>query len=448
MMFVAIRDFVSRHRNKLVVAGVTVASVALVSKLVERKIIDWQDQQTKKIVEQQKRKEHYERTLDTTHGVLHRLLPTLRKVIEENLDCDLFVQKIRDEPQNKKQLWQQLRDIGFGRAICTIICTSLIAATSHVVMMIFAANTIDNDVSEDRDLDESKRKSMAPEVQSRYLIILQNLIESFVPSLISKIMKHVGNTVSSLPLNRELSLAQLESILQEITISVTTDRERFELDGPESAEYVVLPWSRYLQEPDQIVTMPETNTQLRRLYLMTVDVLNTDDFIEVVNTLVQVGLNFVLDEMATHYYNIHFDAVNKVPQVKTNSEIVEIKDENALTLEGTSANADNLKKDQECFSEVDKIESNVGSASSSSVRGESCSANPTKSISVSDPLVSSTLKSTVVKLTPSLSRVLESAIPKGDQHSVSTNNSLYQRLIICSQLEALAYNVYDSIVFS
>ncbi|KAF2366021.1 Peroxin-3, partial [Trinorchestia longiramus] len=418
-MFASIRGFLYRNRRKFLWAGAAAGGAVLVSKLVEIKLRQWQETEAKKLMEQQRRKRHYERTLETTRISLHQLLPNVRKVLETELDSEVFIRAIKEHPERKREYWEQLKLVGFGRSLCMAVCSAVIAAISHVLMTVLAAHTLDGNTP--------------IEVQTRFLSSLQGLVEEKLPRLVEKIMAVASKTVTPIPLTRKLTMNQLEIILQEVSLAITNNREV--CDGHVDAKdpVSILPWSRYLKEPEPIHEIPQYNEQLRKMYLVTVDVLNTDDFNDVVNTLAQVGVSYVLDEMAAFYFSSCFPDQHKSQE--SNQHCVE---------ESSQKNDDG--------DQVKRSETGCEDSSASSVAPCGSGADTSKKVECPGGGFSTNNPSCVlVKLVPILSGVLHIALPNLPANGTSPAcniNSFYHRIIACSQLETLAFSVYDALVLT
>lgn len=445
-MFSAVKDFLRRHRRKFLFAGVTIGGFTLLCKFAERKLIEWQDEQARKLLEQQKRKQHYERTLETTRVTVLQLLPNIRKSIERELDSDTFIQAIKDQPEKKRELWQELKLIGFGRTVCTVVCTAVAAPVAHVMMMVLAANSLDSTTSstEEPSSDKHLQKVLSLEVQTKYMSSLQNLIEEQMTGLITKIMEVTRNTLASLPLTGKLTLPQLESILQQITLSITNNRQNSEFPlETASSGTAVLPWSQYLKEPAANTLIPEFNDKLKNMHLLTVDILNTNDFNDVVCTLVQVGLNYILDEMAAFYFNSQFISQKLINETKPDA---------------SESNA-RLSPAKSSISQTDPTDQSksvwaaaTGEAEQNRTSGEMISACDASNNSSSCCNSAEIATCVVVKLVPILSGIVHKALPTArqlpGQLPDSSAAAFYNSLFVCSQLEALAYNVYDTLVLS
>ena len=460
-MFAYVRDFLYHHRRKFYFSGALLGGLTLLGKVAQHKLLSWQEQHAQQLLLQQKRKQHYERTLNTTHVTLLKLLPNICKVLDRELDSNILLQAIKDQPHLKRQLWHQLKMVGFGRSVCTVVCGALVAPTVHVVMMILAANTLDNDVL---DGDKEQQRSLSVEVQAKYLSCLQNLIEEQLPDLVSRIMHITTNSLSTLPLDRQLTLPQLESILEQIVLSITNNKDTS--SGVDNTA-TILPWSKYVKESECCLSHPEYTQQLHNMHLITVDILNTDDFNEVVNTLVQVGLNYVLDEMAAYYFSSQQSDEQSVIAHPVDSksdeqhqEFFEIKHSNG-SMEKLDSESNTIKacvtdnvKSAVCFDQkqtvcCDESESNAEENVREQLAGnlpEDCAPTvlPVSTTLEQEKTAPAAVTCRVVKLVPLLTRLPHLAFPRLGQ----TETEYYGRLLLCTQLEALAYNIYDMLMLT
>lgn len=408
-------------------------------KYAERKLIQWQEENAKKIIEQQRRKEHYDNTLETTRVTLANIITNLKKVLERELNYDVLIHAIKDQPTRKLELWEELKIVGFSRTICSVVCTAFAASASHVMVMVLAANALDN--NNRRQCDEGATM----QVQTHYLDCLRDLIEEQMSLLVSRIVRIITKHVKALPLTSQLTLSQVESLLQQVVLEITNDKcsskghQVIDISSTSTAA-TVLPWSQYLNEPRAVTENPAGNDILRKMHLMTVDIMNTDDFFDVTNTLIQVGLDYVLDVLTEHYYNIR--PPEATPKIKQGLECEEVDSGPKTSLKTGDENSQN------CLNT-----STIGGTTNCSSNGTHLDTNNAFPANPPNPQTFNTLPHpfnvnevslVVAKLVPFLSAVLHKTLVS----NVTQSNGYLNRLLMCTQLESMTYNVYDALVLS
>ena len=418
-MFSSIGNFLYRHRRKFLFTGITVGGITLLSKYAEHKLHKWQEESTRKILLQQRRKTHYERTLNATRVMLLELMPNLRKIIEKEVDTESVVEALKERPDNKRELWKKLIHLSFARTICSIVSMAFAAPVAHVVMMVLSSRTL--------DVQDDSSKMASPEIQAQYLACFQNLIEEQMSVLVSRIVKIVEETLGDISLTTSITLPVLESYLQRITLAVTSDKASYA--SSQGAAYIaptVLPWSQYLKSPEPICGKAEANKLLKDMHFTTLDVLSTDDFSDVVNTLVQVGMNFVLDEFAhNNLYTLPRKQETDIPAYRP----PKIPADEGEIYVNPSDGLDTTNH-------------------------ESLFAGPrmttTNNVPHEEPFDVNKCSVVLCKMAPILSGMPSNILPDPQKvHLVPEGvlgSGYYNRLVVCSQLEALSFNVYDALI--
>ncbi|KAG7166482.1 peroxisomal biogenesis factor 3-like [Homarus americanus] len=295
-MFARVKDFLYRHRRKFVIGGAIIGGVAVLSRYAEFKLLEWHDQQTRILMEKQKKRQHYENTHRTANATVLSLSLNMKEVISKELDADILLQAVREQPQHKHSIWEQLKIVGFSRAISTVYIASLVASAVRVQLMLLAGYTFG-------DVIQSCHAGapISQTLQQKYLSVLHYLVEKGIPKLTSQVTQAVTHIVTGLPLGRPLTLSQLEAIFQEIKLILAGENSSQD-DLYERKITKLEPWSRYVFEAP---VPPEGDSgEDRILYNMLIetdDIIDSEDFSTVVDTLIQHGFNHLLDRMADFY---------------------------------------------------------------------------------------------------------------------------------------------------
>lgn len=277
------------------VGGVIIGGAALLSRYAERKLLEWHDQQTRSMLEKQKKRQHYENTYRTANATVMSLSGSMKEVLSKELDAESLLQAVREQPQHKRSIWEQLKVVGFSRAISTVYIASLVGAAIRVQLMLLGGYTFG-------DLIHSGHAGspISQTLQQKYLTAVHFLVEEGIPKLVQHITQVVTRIVTGIPLNRPLTLTQLEGIFHEIRLAVAG-----ETTAPDDTcirRQKVEPWSKYvLQLPLPPDGESEEEKVLYNMLIETSDILDSDDFCTVMDTLLQHGFNVLLDRVADFY---------------------------------------------------------------------------------------------------------------------------------------------------
>lgn len=391
-MFSRIRSFLSRHKRKFIIGGAIVGGVALLSRYAEYKLLQWHEQQTRTMLEKQKKHHHYENTQRTANATVMSLAGSMREVVCRELDTDALLQAVRDQPEHKLAIWEQLKIVGFSRAISVVYISSLVASAIRVQLMLLGGYTYG-------DLIQSGHAGIpiSQGLQQKYLAAVHYLVEEGVPRLAHHVTRAVTRIVTGLPLTRSLTLSQLEAIYQEVRLSLAGESGSSE-SAPAGTSCKLDQWSKYVLKPP---VAPEEDGEERVLYNMlieTSDVIDSEDFNTVVDTLIQHGFNHILDRVADFY-----------PMSK--SDLPNIGSENWV---------DNISRDSPT------------SVASNEERNDACRNFVAQNISI---LNDSVLP--VAKLVPVFSGLIHAALSPAP-------GQLLQKILIDSKLDTLGANVYEA----
>lgn len=292
-MLSRIKDILYRHRRKFYIGGVLIGGVALLSRYAEYKLIEWHNKQTKSIMDRQKKRQHYENLQRTTNATILNLSNSLKEVILRDLDTDALLQAIKEQPQHKQTIWQQLKNVGFSRAISIVYVSSLAVSALEVQLMLLGGYTFSDTIS-----SGSSREPISAQLQEKYLAAIHYFVEEGLPKLLVAITRAADRIVMGLPLTNQLTIGQLEGILKEIHLSLRNENITSDASGSCSLE----PWSRYIMNvPLSSDIESSEEGVLHNMLIETCDIFESEDFSVVCDTLIQVGLNHLLDRIVEFY---------------------------------------------------------------------------------------------------------------------------------------------------
>lgn len=294
-MFSRVKDFLYRHRRKFLVGGVIIGGAALLSRYAERKLLEWHDQQTRALLEKQKKRQHYDNTYRTANATVMSLSGSMREVLARELDAESLLQAVKEQPQHKRNIWEQLKVVGFSRAISTVYIASLVGAAIRMQLMLLGGYTFG-------DLVHNGHAGLpiSQTLQQKYLTAVHFLVEEGIPKLVQHITQVITHIVTGIPLNRPLTLSQLEAIFHEIRLVIAGENTPH--SDTQSRRQKVEPWSKYvLQLPLPPDGESEEEKVLYNMLIETSDILDSEDFSTVMDTLIQHGFNVLLDRIADFY---------------------------------------------------------------------------------------------------------------------------------------------------
>lgn len=108
-LFSKFKDFLTKHKNKFFVGGVIVAGSIFLTKFAQRKVIEWQEKETKEFLERNRKHAHFESLGRTCNQTISNLSPTLTILIINNINTIQIIDELKNNPSDKVKLWNELK---------------------------------------------------------------------------------------------------------------------------------------------------------------------------------------------------------------------------------------------------------------------------------------------------------------------------------------------------
>jgi len=111
-MFRRVRNFVSRHPKKLA-AVAFVAAGAVAWRFAKKRLLDWQERESERMIEAARRQAHFEATMRTADAAIEALGVSIALKICQCLDTDPVIGELEANRDKRgpdwKDSWQQLK---------------------------------------------------------------------------------------------------------------------------------------------------------------------------------------------------------------------------------------------------------------------------------------------------------------------------------------------------
>ncbi|XP_053681203.1 peroxisomal biogenesis factor 3 [Anopheles nili] len=306
IMFSRIKDFFYRHRRKFVATGVVIGGSVFLLKWLQYKLRELQERQAREIHEKLKRMQHYECTDRTCNQTIQGLIPALSENILKRLDTNVILTKLRSNPPNKLELWEELRSVAFTRLVTIVYAASMLAVTLRVQINILGGYLYQT-MADDGKSEEPDRHSISLQVQTAYLSLIQHFMSNGIVRLIDVVSKNVNIVMQRYSLKQQLTLADTETLLWSIEMTLNNEN-----GNPVSsiASYTL---------PDPPAAVGDDSV-FNRLFMETLDVLESVESTEVCLSNVSIGFAKVMDNIAEYYMGSN--GVNKNTKSDLNVECI------------------------------------------------------------------------------------------------------------------------------
>lgn len=276
-MFSSVRNFLYRHKKKFLVTGVVVGGVYFLTGYAQRKLREWQERETRKFLEMTRKKQHFESTERTCNQTILSLARVVCANIKELLDTDKIILQLKENPENKLMLWEQLKITTFTR-----ICSLVYAFCMLVVILRVQLNIIGGYLYKDSVANEGPTLINA-DLQSKYLSLCHHFISYGVEILCKRIEFKVKDIIEPMSLKKRMTLQDVEQIFWSIQASLCTD------DNDPIKQIV-----NYLLADDSFIAEGSLDTIVKE----TMDVLESDEVVSLTMSSVSRCFSVMTDEVA------------------------------------------------------------------------------------------------------------------------------------------------------
>lgn len=261
----------------------------VLGKYAQKKLREAQEREAMEYIAQARRQFHFESNQRTCNMTVLSMLPPLREAIISQLNSESLTALLKNKPDNKLEIWKDLKIISFTRTIVAVYSTCML-----VVLLRVQLNIIGGYLYLDNSIGKSTTTVLAPpDVQQQYLTSIQHLLGDGLTELITVVKRAVQNSLESVSLKQNLSLLELEQQLSWIRAEVEASSERS------------LSWYMLADDEnalaDQACGLTENDAMTIRLLNETRDMLDSPDFTTVLNACLNRGFSRLLDNLAEFF---------------------------------------------------------------------------------------------------------------------------------------------------
>lgn len=190
-VFSKIRNFLHRHRNKFIATGAVIAGAVLAARYAQYKLREWQERETKEFLERTRKHQHFESTERTCNQTIVSLSQTLHDALSKLLQTEEVVAQLRNNPENRIELWDKLKLLVFTR-LCTLVYVNVLL----VIVLRIQLNLVGGYLYKDT-------KAITSTLQQNYLSMCHLLLETGV----QKISTVINEKVSSMHTTYKLTFS-------------------------------------------------------------------------------------------------------------------------------------------------------------------------------------------------------------------------------------------------
>ncbi|XP_053695336.1 peroxisomal biogenesis factor 3 [Sabethes cyaneus] len=272
-MLTAIKDFLYRHRRKLITTGVLLGGGLFLIKLIQYKLREFQERQASEIAEKFKRMKHFESTERTCNQTIVGLSESVSEKVLRDLSTTGILEKLRSNPESKLELWEELKILAFTKIVTLVYASSMLALTLKTQINLLGGYMYKETVPND--------------TQASYLSMIQHFMGEGMDQLMEVVRNNVTIVMQRHSLKQQLTLADAETLFWSIQMSLNNDERN-----------PIKCMVKYTLPQDQ---GGNGDSSLRKMYDETLDVLESAEATDVCISNVTNGFSLIVDKLAEYY---------------------------------------------------------------------------------------------------------------------------------------------------
>lgn len=303
-------DFLGRHRNKILLAGGAVGSVVVIKKILASYEKQWQESSSRGFVHEARKKEiHFENIINECNQLCQRMSSKLIKRLQVILNDSHLIEELTSKRGDKKvqskvETWKLLKVKILTKLISEIYCICILVCSMRVQMSIIGGQVFAKSTQNTTNNSGSSSASVADlthmKAYTKYVSLLGSFYDKKFDCLIQPIEETIDETLRGYAMDYLISIQDFKTILDKIKGSLS-----FFLSSPNSKNSI------FLLESDKLNTLNQDNTSnqeelilseadekmLRKMLAETQDILESDDFKQVLESSIEVGYAILLDSL-------------------------------------------------------------------------------------------------------------------------------------------------------
>ena len=167
-----------RNRRKILVgSGLAVGGVALY-KFAERKLEEFREAEAQESLKRARKQHHFDSNQRTCNMTALSMAPTLGDALSAKIDTEKLLQLLQSKPENKLQIWEEIKVLAFTRTMAAVYGTCLLIVTLRVQLNLLGGYMYLDAIEGHNHLGIVQKVPVATQqVQQRYLSSIQHLVQ-------------------------------------------------------------------------------------------------------------------------------------------------------------------------------------------------------------------------------------------------------------------------------
>lgn len=284
-------NFFKRHKRKFIFGGILVGGGVYLYRYLQVKVKEIQEKEASECMAHARKQHHFDSNQRTCNMTVLSMVSTLREALLQKFNTEQITEELKNNPENKLQLWEDLKIMSFSRTVSIVYSCSIMALLLRVQLNVIGGYMFIDSLHQQSG--KSQKVLISKELQQRYLSDIQHFFHSGLTELTEAVQYVVKKEILSISLKERLTVDNLQAIIQQIRERIETSPDISELSPTFVLCKYMMPCIQTSQQEDDIL--------YRRLHTETKDIIESGDFHSVLKLCLDRGFAKLLDTLGDQY---------------------------------------------------------------------------------------------------------------------------------------------------
>lgn len=284
-------NFIKRHKRKFIFGGILAGGGTFFYRYLQEKVKEIQEKEASECLAHARKQHHFDSNQRTCNMTVLSMVSTLREALIRTFNTEEITEQLKNNPENKVQLWEDLKIMSFARTVSIVYSCSIMALLLRVQLNVIGGYMFIDSMHQQNG--KTEKILISKELQQKYLSDIQHFFSTGLTELTDTVQHVVRKEILSISLKERLTIDNLQAIIQQI-------RERIETSPDISDLSPTFILCKYMVPCIQI-SQQEEDAMYTRLHTETKDIIESADFHSVLKLCLDRGFAKLLDSLADHY---------------------------------------------------------------------------------------------------------------------------------------------------
>lgn len=215
-MFSTLRGFLNRHKKKFIVTAAVIGGTTLAISYAQRKLREWQEEQTKIFFDISKKKTHFESIERNCNQTILNLVTSVSEAVMKTIDTQPILDQLDSNPSNKAELWEELKVTTFARATTIIYSFTILVVTSRIQLNLIGGYIYKDSIREGNP-------TITNEHRLRYMSLCNYFVTEGIERMSKQIYSKIKNIITPISLKQKMTLKDTEQLFWSIQAALCAD---------------------------------------------------------------------------------------------------------------------------------------------------------------------------------------------------------------------------------